>query len=251
MVTGVDGFKRWFEGFEEQYVIIGGTACDIYMESFGEDFRATKDLDLVLIVEALTPEFARRFWDYVKAAGYEHRNKSAGNMQFYRFYGPAQSGYPLMIELFSRKPDVLILPEEAILTPIPIDDAVSSLSAILLDDAYYKFMRNGTVLMDGLPILDPSYIIPFKAKAWLDLTERRKSGEHVDSKDINKHKRDILRLMNLIPQNIRVKVSVEIKNDMDVFIDAMRQENINLKQLGVVGRTMEEILADMSSMYVL
>ena len=42
MVTGIDSFKEWFKGNEEQYAIIGGTACDILMTEEGLDFRATK-----------------------------------------------------------------------------------------------------------------------------------------------------------------------------------------------------------------
>ena len=42
MVTGIDSFKEWFKGSEEQYAIIGGTACDILMTEDGLDFRATK-----------------------------------------------------------------------------------------------------------------------------------------------------------------------------------------------------------------
>ena len=42
MVTGIDSFKEWFKGSEEQYAIIGGTACDILMTEEGLDFRATK-----------------------------------------------------------------------------------------------------------------------------------------------------------------------------------------------------------------
>ena len=85
MVTGIDSFKEWFKGCEEQYAIIGGTACDILMTEEGLDFRATKDLDLVLIIEAVDASFGRRFWNYVKQAGYEHCNKSSGVPQFYRF----------------------------------------------------------------------------------------------------------------------------------------------------------------------
>ena len=48
MVTGIDSFKEWFKGSEEQYAIIGGTACDILMTEEGLDFRATKDIDLVI-----------------------------------------------------------------------------------------------------------------------------------------------------------------------------------------------------------
>ncbi len=32
MVRGFETFKERFQGFEEQYVIIGGTACDLIME---------------------------------------------------------------------------------------------------------------------------------------------------------------------------------------------------------------------------
>lgn len=61
MVTGIDSFKEWFKGYEEQYVIIGGTACDILMTEEGLDFRATKDIDLVLIIEALDVNFGKNF----------------------------------------------------------------------------------------------------------------------------------------------------------------------------------------------
>ena len=65
MVIGFDSFQEWFYGYEDQYVIIGGTACDLLMSDEGLDFRATKDVDVVLIVEAITPAFGKRFWEYI------------------------------------------------------------------------------------------------------------------------------------------------------------------------------------------
>ena len=103
MVTGIDSFKEWFKGSEEQYAIIGGTACDILMTEEGLDFRATKDIDLVLIIEAVDANFGKKFWEYVKQAGYEHCNKSSGVPQFYRFSHPIANQYPAMIELFTTK----------------------------------------------------------------------------------------------------------------------------------------------------
>ena len=32
MINGFTKFKEWFKGFENQYVVIGGTACDLIME---------------------------------------------------------------------------------------------------------------------------------------------------------------------------------------------------------------------------
>lgn len=101
-MIGLDKFKEYFMGYQDQYVLIGGAACDIIFEEQDTAFRATKDLDLVLIVEALTPAFGHRFWQFVRDGGYEHRAKSSGAPQFYRFDKPKAPGFPYMLELFSR-----------------------------------------------------------------------------------------------------------------------------------------------------
>ena len=192
MVTGIESFKEWFKGNESQYAIIGGTACDILMTEEGLDFRATKDIDLVLIIEAVDAAFGRKFWDYVKQAGYEHRNKSSGGPQFYRFSHPTSNRYPAMIELFTRKLDAIQLPDDAVLTPLP------------MDDDYYEFLKQGKVTVDGVTVLDAAYLILFKAKAWMDLTDRKAAGEHVDSKNIKKHKNDVFRLTELLDPTVKI-----------------------------------------------
>lgn len=203
MINGFSTFKEYFKGFENQYVVIGGTACDLIMESEELPFRATKDLDIVLIVESITPEFGRRFWEYVKEADYQHINKSTGEAQFYRFSYPKSKDYPYMIELFSRNPYYIWLTEDAIITPLPMEEEVSSLSAILLNQAYYELLKGGRIMVDGMPILKTTCLIAFKAKAWLDLRERKLNDEHVDSKNIKKHKNDVFRLAQLITAKTR------------------------------------------------
>ena len=61
-MQGIDKFRERFKGLEEEYVLIGGGACDLLFDEAGRQFRATKDLDLVLLVEALTARFGRVFW---------------------------------------------------------------------------------------------------------------------------------------------------------------------------------------------
>ena len=61
LTHGLEKFKEYFIGFENQYVLIGGTACSILFDEFGSDFRTTKDIDMVLIVEALTKELRNEF----------------------------------------------------------------------------------------------------------------------------------------------------------------------------------------------
>lgn len=250
MVRGFESFKSWFQGYEEQYTIIGGTACDILMAEEKLDFRATKDIDLVLILEAITPDFGARFWNYIVEGQYQHCNKSTGAPQFYRFSQPKSSEFPVMIELFSRRADAIQLPADATLTPLPIDEDISSLSAILLDDNYYEFLRNGNMIIGGVTVLGPAYLIPFKAKAWLDLSERRQNGEHVDSKNIRKHKNDVFRLTELINPELRITAPEAVGKDIQDFIERMKEENVDLKQLGIVGRTKEDILRELSKIYI-
>lgn len=139
-------------------------------------------------MEALTPDFGRKFWDFIKAGGYEHRAKSSGTPQFYRFDRPTQPEFPYMLELFSRKGDIFENESVGPCVPIPLGDEVSSLSAILLNEDYYTLLLQGRTEIDGVSILSPQYLIPFKAKAWLDLSTRKQQGEQVDEKDIRKHK---------------------------------------------------------------
>jgi hypothetical protein len=252
MVRGIESFREWFKGYEEQYTIIGGTACDLLMTDSGLDFRATKDLDLVLIVEAVDARFAIRFWEYVVAADYEHRDKSTGTPQFYRFTNPKSPNYPTMIELFTRRPDAIVLPEDAVLTPLPIDEEISSLSAILLNDEYYDFLKIGRVRVAGVTILDTLYLIPFKAKAWIDLSDRKASGETVDSKNIRKHKNDVFRLSELIDQNQDKlnDMSEAVRDDMQTFFERMETEEVDLKQLGIRGKRKESILNQLRKIYM-
>ena len=249
MVSGVESFRKWFAEYTDQYTIIGGTACDLLMSEDGLDFRATRDIDMVLIVESLTPEFGRRFWEYVKAAGYEHRNKSTGEPQFYRFSNPSSREYPYMIELFSGRVDAIELPEDAVLTPLPLDDEISSLSAILMDADYYQFLREGKIVLNDIPVLDAAHLIPFKAKAWLDLTERNRNGEHVDSKNIRKHKNDVFRLSILLTSDIRVILSAAIRSDLEKFFSAMEAETIDLKAFGIRSQSQQEILQKLKTIY--
>ena len=251
MIAGIESFREWFSGYEEKYAIIGGTACDLLMSEAGLEFRATKDIDLVLIIEAMDVSFGTRLWEYVISAGYEHNNKSTGNPQFYRFSKPKSQDYPAMIELFSRKPEAIILPDDAILSPLPIDENVSSLSAILLDHDYYEFLKQGRTQILGVTVLDAIHLIPFKAKAWLELSDMKNSGEHVDSKNIKKHKNDVFRLTELLSrdQEPLSELPDTIKSDMKSFIVKMSADTIDLERIGIRNRNPEAVLIELSRIY--
>ena len=70
MVRGIDIFRDYFKGFENNYIIIGGTACEFHEEQYAQVPRATKDIDIILNIEALSHNFVERFWSFVKQGQY-------------------------------------------------------------------------------------------------------------------------------------------------------------------------------------
>ena len=50
MVPGLDSFREKFKNYTDYYTIIGGTACDILLSEADLPFRATKDIDMILIM---------------------------------------------------------------------------------------------------------------------------------------------------------------------------------------------------------
>lgn len=90
MVTGIDKFQKFFAGHEDHYAIIGGAACDPLFDEAGLDFRATKDIDMVLCIEVVDTAFGTAFKAFLDAGGYQARERSTGEKEFYHFHGPAR-----------------------------------------------------------------------------------------------------------------------------------------------------------------
>ena len=203
-MRGLDVFREYFASHTDQFVLIGGTAATLAMEEVGLEFRATKDLDIVPRIEPRSPSFGDVFWRFIDAGRYEIRQPcDTGRPVFYRYQKPADERFPVMLELFCRAPDGIKLAEGSHLTPTAVDEAVASVSAILLDDADYEFIPAGRREVDGLPWSGEDRLIPLKASAWLDLGERQTKGEPIDIKNIGKKANDVLRWSRLLAPDTR------------------------------------------------
>lgn len=218
MVIGIKKFQEYFKEFPDNYIIIGGTACDIIIEEAGFVPRATKDFDIILIVEALSPEFVKRFWEFIKAGNYGKQEKNPDDRKYYRFLDPEDNTFPRQVELFSRVPDLLDLEEDSHLTPIPVDDDLSSLSAILMNDEYYQFTLKHTMVEDDVHIANIETLICLKAKAFLDMLERKEKGKEISSKNIRKHKTDVFRLAVMLTAEDTFDIPDVIKKDIEHFV---------------------------------
>lgn len=97
MVTGIEKFREAFIEYADNYVIIGGTACDIVLQDTVMKPRATSDIDMIVIVEKMTAEFATTFWNFIRDGKYKPSNvkKTTGRNLYTHSTG-----------LKSRQPDI-------------------------------------------------------------------------------------------------------------------------------------------------
>lgn len=153
-MEGLERFREAFEAYSDNYVIIGGTACEMVMSGTAVRPRATHDIDMIVIVEKMSTTFAERFWQFIREGGYrpEKRNPKDGEAPRYELYRfvDGKPGYPAMIELLSRHPDILGTPKGLTIEPLPMEANASSLSAIIMDDDYYHFTIAHSILTDGI-----------------------------------------------------------------------------------------------------
>ena len=235
MVTGLDLFKERFAKFTSNYVLIGGAACYIYEDINAQVPRATKDLDIILVVEVLAPEFGREFWNFIRDGEYEQRQRGADKHECFRFLKPKDKRYPKQIELFARDIGVIDIPDDAHLEPIPLGDELSSLSAILMNDCYYHYTIEHSRLEDGLHLANTEALICLKAKAYNDLCARKEQGDDVDSDDIEKHKKDVFRLAPMLTEGARYALPEEMEADMQEFVTRVADELPNENFLHAAG----------------
>lgn len=248
MVRGIERFKEFFSEYTGRYVIIGGTACDIILGNEGSEFRATKDLDIVLLLESLDNNFINRFVEFIKKGGYQHKDRSSGKDQFYRFREPDDPSFPSMIELFCRRPEYM-KDISSQLAPIHISDEVISLSAILLDDDYYQLLQQGSIEVNGVSVLGLEYLILFKIKAWIDLSERKQKGEQIDSKNVKKHKNDVLRLTANLNPEIHLTVNDDIRNNIRLFLSEAIANPVDIKKWQIRRLLYNDLIERIKSCY--
>lgn len=228
MVKGIEKFREAFSAFSDNYVIIGGTACDAVLSKTLVEPRATVDIDMILVVEKMTAEFADAFWRFVRDGEYKSGKRKRGEdkspvYELYRFEN-GKNGYPLKIELLSRHSDLLGEPSGFHLEPIPAGEDVSSLSAIMMDEEYYNLAVNNSYVENGLRYASHYALVCLKTKAYLNLLAERESGRQVNTKDIKKHRNDVMKLVAGAGFPDTMPVPASVWETIQAFIRKIEEE---------------------------
>ena len=92
-----------------------------------------------------------------------------------------------------------------------------------MDDDYYNFTIHHSEEIDGLMVADNLALIALKAKAYLNLIKEREEGREVNSKDIKKHRSDVLKLVaaGIYPET--VVVMPKLYNAIQNFVTETEQ----------------------------
>lgn len=253
---GLDTFREWFKGYEDNYTLIGGTACEILLNESNLTFRKTKDLDTVFTFESFSDIFYNRLLSFLEAGEFDsYVEKTTGNVRFFRFLNNKSNGFPTKIEFFSRGLDINF--DNKKYTKLLLEDGeyAESLSAIVLDPNYYKLLKEGRVIISGVTVLSLFYLIIFKMKAYVNLLEES-TKRHVNSDEINKHKNDVFRLNILVNASNMIFDSylpIEVKNDIELFLDTIYSERdrIFLRDFNIFNETLEDIIDKYKSIFQL
>lgn len=223
MVRGIELFKEHFSPFSEYFTLIGGAACELTLIESG-GFRATKDIDMLVLLEKMDRAFSERFRAFIVSGKYKCYVTNDDRKHFYRFIEPENKSYPPQIELLSRT----LFPEHPELkyTPLAEDDYVRSMSAIILSTDYYNYARLHRVMQSGLPCLDSEALIVFKAAAYLNLKKQKDSASgFVRSSDLLKHRNDVFRLMINLSPDTRANITDTIRENLREFINLFSPDN--------------------------
>lgn len=232
IIEKIEHFRQALHGHENTCILMGGAACSLWYADKFPSFRATADLDIVLVVEALSDEFVKSFKDYAfQQACYETQRKTflddRNSRVMYRFFNPSNPEAPKQIELLSRKGELLHLESDQYACPVKMEDIYTGLSSIIMDDVYYHFLRDGSSAEHGILCALPSTLAVLKIKAVLNLlhlyetrvNSPRGSDEGVGN--IKKHRNDVFFLLTGLSSEDYVTLPDSIASDVRLFRDSL------------------------------
>ena len=110
-------------------------------------------------------------------------------------------------------------------------------------------MLKGRRTILGASVLGAEHLIPFKMYAWLDLKDRKARGEHVNERDLKKHKYDVFRLLQIVELGKKIETTGNVNEAVRRFLQEIRDVKIPLKQIGL-SIDMNEAIGFLESIYI-
>ena len=204
-----------------------------------------------MVIEHLTADFVSTLWKYIKAGKYAIKNKKdEGDFVLHRFAKPKGDGFPKQIELFSRPHEEIKVDEGQHLTPIETPEELSNFSAILVDEDYYRLIKDSLVQIGNITTLPPHILILLKAKAWLGNRELLEQ-KLVKVGNVDKHPLDIFTLNDINEEEPVFKIEPRIKADLEEIKALFREdkEQQYLNQVAGKALNFDQLLEELEEFF--
>lgn len=234
-MEGSEFLTDYMRDYTEEYILIGGNACALNFRNIEAEFRATVDLDIVLITESTNDAFYTHFWEYIREHGYEgkvFRGSNTGGCS-YRFTLPEEKRkpeLPVQIELFSRKPEYfdskLSEPGKEHITLLEAGDKISNLSAILLDDEVYDFIRASKITLENISTVNMECLFGLKSVAWHSNQKLFDENEINDINTVLKHPQDMISIVSVMDEPRKTEFPPQIFQSIAVSRTELSEGNI-------------------------
>ena len=78
---------------------------------------------------------------------------------------------------------------------------------------------------------------------------KKNAGVHVDSRDIKKHRNDVLRIAAELPLEDRIELPTMIKGDMLLFTELIQHDSLDLKTLGLPNVKLMDLIELLKAIY--
>ncbi len=235
MIAKIQRFCSFFSEHKDCYALLGGAACSVWYMNRRPHFRPTKDVDVVLLIEALSQNasFMERFHEFIERYAYHGEScglNEQGHLRMFRLLTDHPE-VPAQIEILSRKGDIPLLPPHRHTAPLIIENRHTYLSCILMDDEYYHFLRHHVTLREGIPVPTKASLIALKIKAYLNLREVRETATDEKQKqntipseqEMNKHMKDVFFLLTGVqPSEDSTTIPDAIAHDVRQFEKLVR-----------------------------
>ena len=91
-------------------------------------------------------------------------------------------------------------------------------SGILLEEEYYELIRNNTVGNKHVKFISAVAQIPLKARAFIELGERKAKGQDVKDDEIKKHRNDVLVLSGALTAGEKLALAGLPRKHLEVYL---------------------------------
>lgn len=121
-----------------------------------------------------------------------------------------------------------------------------------MNDEYYNFTMEHSHTLEAIRLANTESLVCLKAKAYLDLTQRKANSEAIDEKNIRKHRSDIFRLAATLGEDVLFELPVGIQTDLNLFGKMISQsipDKAFFKSVGLLNINPEEVFQRLCSVF--